>query len=167
MNKRIFLLLAACSFLLTSCIETLEEIYLNKDGSADTQIRPNALLALWVYLDTVRMLDLMARLAVVPMVLEARGLDVTPGIIEIFERASPSVVFISTRQRVEVNTNPFAGSPLGQLFRRPVQQANVRIRLLDDLALDFEHETQNAVGRGMLRAEVHRVALDLSHRHDP
>jgi len=31
--------------------------------------------------------DLMGRLAVVPMVLEARGLDVTPGMIEIFERA--------------------------------------------------------------------------------
>jgi len=31
--------------------------------------------------------DLMGRLAVVPMVLEARGLDVTPGMINIFERA--------------------------------------------------------------------------------
>ncbi|MEO1328039.1 MAG: ferritin-like domain-containing protein [Pseudomonadota bacterium] len=31
--------------------------------------------------------DLQARLAVVPMVLEARGLDVTPGMIETFERA--------------------------------------------------------------------------------
>jgi uncharacterized ferritin-like protein (DUF455 family) len=31
--------------------------------------------------------DLMARLAVVPMVLEARGLDVTPGMIEIFRKA--------------------------------------------------------------------------------
>lgn len=31
--------------------------------------------------------DFMGRLAVVPMVLEARGLDVTPGMIEIFERA--------------------------------------------------------------------------------
>ncbi len=31
--------------------------------------------------------DLPARLAVVPMVLEARGLDVTPGMIEIFRRA--------------------------------------------------------------------------------
>jgi uncharacterized ferritin-like protein (DUF455 family) len=30
--------------------------------------------------------DLLARLAVVPMVLEARGLDVTPGMIEIFRR---------------------------------------------------------------------------------
>lgn len=31
--------------------------------------------------------DLMGRLAVVPMVLEARGLDVTPGMITIFEKA--------------------------------------------------------------------------------
>ncbi|WP_407932986.1 ferritin-like domain-containing protein [Jannaschia ovalis] len=31
--------------------------------------------------------DLLARLAVVPMVLEARGLDVTPGMIEIFRKA--------------------------------------------------------------------------------
>ena len=31
--------------------------------------------------------DLMARLAVVPMVLEARGLDVTPGMIEMFRKA--------------------------------------------------------------------------------
>jgi uncharacterized ferritin-like protein (DUF455 family) len=32
--------------------------------------------------------DLMGRLAVVPMVLEARGLDVTPGMIEIFAKAN-------------------------------------------------------------------------------
>lgn len=32
--------------------------------------------------------DFMGRLAVVPMVLEARGLDVTPGMIEIFEKAA-------------------------------------------------------------------------------
>jgi uncharacterized ferritin-like protein (DUF455 family) len=31
--------------------------------------------------------DLMGRLAVVPMVLEARGLDVTPGMIEVFDKA--------------------------------------------------------------------------------
>lgn len=34
--------------------------------------------------------DLMARLAVVPMVLEARGLDVTPAMIEMFRRHGPS-----------------------------------------------------------------------------
>ena len=37
--------------------------------------------------------DLMGRLAVVPMVLEARGLDVTPGMIEVFRSANlPKVV---------------------------------------------------------------------------
>ena len=37
--------------------------------------------------------DLMARLAVVPMVLEARGLDVTPGMIALFKKANiPSAV---------------------------------------------------------------------------
>jgi uncharacterized ferritin-like protein (DUF455 family) len=32
--------------------------------------------------------DFMGRLAVVPMVLEARGLDVTPGMIALFEKAN-------------------------------------------------------------------------------
>jgi uncharacterized ferritin-like protein (DUF455 family) len=34
--------------------------------------------------------DILGRLAVVPMVLEARGLDVTPGMIEIFRKAGDS-----------------------------------------------------------------------------
>jgi uncharacterized ferritin-like protein (DUF455 family) len=36
--------------------------------------------------------DLMGRLAVVPMVLEARGLDVTPGMIEVFRKAGDTGV---------------------------------------------------------------------------
>jgi uncharacterized ferritin-like protein (DUF455 family) len=46
--------------------------------------------------DTAR--DFMGRLAVVPMVLEARGLDVTPGMIEVFDRAGDS----DTRAALEV-----------------------------------------------------------------
>lgn len=46
--------------------------------------------------DTVA--DLKGRLAVVPMVLEARGLDVTPGMIEVFSRAGDS----ETRAALEV-----------------------------------------------------------------
>lgn len=42
--------------------------------------------------------DLKGRLAVVPMVLEARGLDVTPGMIDIFERAGD----LETRAALEV-----------------------------------------------------------------
>ncbi len=38
MKRNIILLLVLCSFLLTGCIETLEEIYLNKDGSGKYSI---------------------------------------------------------------------------------------------------------------------------------
>ena len=41
--------------------------------------------------------DLMARLAVVPMVLEARGLDVTPGMIALFEGAGMSSAVAALR----------------------------------------------------------------------
>ncbi|MEQ9258923.1 MAG: ferritin-like domain-containing protein [Roseovarius sp.] len=41
--------------------------------------------------------DFMGRLAVVPMVLEARGLDVTPGMIEIFERAGETAAVESLK----------------------------------------------------------------------
>jgi len=48
--------------------------------------------------------DLMGRLAVVPMVLEARGLDVTPGMIEIFRKAGddPAVAALETIYAEEV-----------------------------------------------------------------
>jgi uncharacterized ferritin-like protein (DUF455 family) len=41
--------------------------------------------------------DLMGRLAVVPMVLEARGLDVTPGMISIFEKADDNAAVAALR----------------------------------------------------------------------
>lgn len=41
--------------------------------------------------------DLMGRLAVVPMVLEARGLDVTPGMIEIFRKAEEDAAVAALR----------------------------------------------------------------------
>jgi uncharacterized ferritin-like protein (DUF455 family) len=41
--------------------------------------------------------DLAGRLAVVPMVLEARGLDVTPGMIEVFERAGDTRALAALR----------------------------------------------------------------------
>jgi uncharacterized ferritin-like protein (DUF455 family) len=49
--------------------------------------------------------DLMGRLAVVPMVLEARGLDVTPGMIKIFKQAklTSAVVALETIYAEEVH----------------------------------------------------------------
>ena len=55
----------------------------------------------------------------------------------------------------------------GELLGGAMQQADVRIRLLNHLTLDLEDETQNAVRRRVLRAEVHCVTLNLSHRSHP
>jgi uncharacterized ferritin-like protein (DUF455 family) len=41
--------------------------------------------------------DFLGRLAVVPMVLEARGLDVTPGMIDVFERAGETAAVAAMR----------------------------------------------------------------------
>ena len=45
-----------------------------------------------------------------------------------------------------------------------MQQADMRVRFLNGLAFNLEHQTQYAMRRRMLRAEVHRIALNLSHR---
>ena len=46
------------------------------------------------------------------------------------------------------------GARLHQLFGAAVQQADVRIDALDDLAVQLQHQAQHAVGGRVLRAEV-------------
>ncbi|MEX0285428.1 MAG: ferritin-like domain-containing protein [Paracoccaceae bacterium] len=63
-------------YLVSDCLETLDSHY----GALPAHA------GMWrAAEDTAE--DFMGRLAVVPMVLEARGLDVTPGMIEIFRKA--------------------------------------------------------------------------------
>ena len=52
---------------------------------------------------------------------------------------------------------------LGELLGGPVQQADMRVSALDDLAVEFEHKTQHAVSSRVLRPEIECVVLDLSH----
>lgn len=68
--------------LISDCLEDLDSFYGDLPAHA----------GMWrAAEDTVN--DFMGRLAVVPMVLEARGLDVTPGMIDIFRKADlPQVV---------------------------------------------------------------------------
>jgi uncharacterized ferritin-like protein (DUF455 family) len=62
--------------LVTACLESM--------GSSYGELAAHA--GMWrAAEDTAQ--DIMGRLAVVPMVLEARGLDVTPGMIEVFRKA--------------------------------------------------------------------------------
>ena len=58
---------------------------------------------------------------------------------------------------------------LGELLGAAMQQADVRIGLLDHFAVHLEHQAQHAVRGRMLRAEVQRVVADLSSlaRADP
>ncbi len=48
-----------------------------------------------------------------------------------------------------------------------MQQADVRIGALHDLAVELEHEPQHSVRRRVLRPEVQRVVLDLGHAQRP
>ena len=52
---------------------------------------------------------------------------------------------------------------LGEFLGAAMQQADVRIGLLDDLAVHLEHQAQHAVRGRMLRTEVHREIADLVH----
>jgi hypothetical protein len=56
---------------------------------------------------------------------------------------------------------------LGELFSRTMQQTDVRVCLLNDLAIELQHEAQYAVCRRMLRAEVEREIVNLSHACRP
>ena len=55
---------------------------------------------------------------------------------------------------VEVRDVLEVGARLHQLLGAAVQQADMRVDALDDLAVELEHETQHAMRRRMLRAEV-------------
>ena len=67
---------------------------------------------------------------------------------------------------VEIRHRLQVGLVLDQLLGAAMQQADMRIAALDDLAVHLEDEAQHAVGRRMLRPEIHRQRLDLDVGHD-
>jgi hypothetical protein len=66
-------------------------------------------------------------------------------------------------QPVHVGQRLDVGAGLGQLLGGAVQQADVRVGALDHFAVELQHQAQHAVRGRVLRAEVQRVVLDLSH----
>ncbi len=71
----------------------------------------------------------------------------------------------ATRNRADRNTAPSADrSALDELLRAAMQQPDMRIGPLDDLAVHLQNQAQHAVRRRMLRPEVDRVAVDLHRR---
>src|SRR5215469_17946479 len=61
---------------------------------------------------------------------------------------------------VEVRDCLQIGLVLDELFGATVQQADMRVGPLDDLTVHFEDKPHDAVGRRMLRPEIHHVVLD-------
>jgi hypothetical protein len=70
-------------------------------------------------------------------------------------------------EAVHVRHGLHEGPGLNQLFRRAVQQADMRIGALDHFAVELEHEPQHPVRRGVLRPEIHGVVTQLRHRISP
>ena len=76
----------------------------------------------------------------------------------------------STRARWTLSTRNRAGPCTATGHRSCIRQASrspgaepVRVRALDDLAVELQHQAQDAVRRRMLGAEVHGVVADLGH----
>ena len=62
---------------------------------------------------------------------------------------------------IEIADRLQIGLVLDQFFGAAVQKANVRVDTLDHFAVQLKNEAQHAVGRRMLRPEVHGVVADL------
>ena len=55
------------------------------------------------------------------------------------------------------------GAVLGQLFRGPVQQSDMRIGTHDRFAVQLQHQTQYTVRGRVLRTEIHCVIANVRH----
>ena len=62
---------------------------------------------------------------------------------------------------VEIGDGLEIGLVFDELLGAAVQEADMRIGALDHFAVHLQHEAEHAVGRRMLRPEIHGEALDL------
>ena len=80
------------------------------------------------------------------------------------DRERISVLLVHRRdivEPVEIGDVLEVGSRLHQLLGAAMQEADMRVDALDHLAVEFEHQAQNAVRRRMLRAEVDREVAEV------
>ena len=84
------------------------------------------------------------------------------------DRERPGVLLVHRRdvvEPVEIGHVLKVGARLHQLFGAAMEEADMRIDALDDLAVEFEHEPQHAVGGRMLRSEVDREVAEVLVGH--
>src|SRR6516225_7858542 len=76
---------------------------------------------------------------------------------ELFRRQAEGVLLVHRRhviEAVEIRDRLQVSFVLDQLLGAPVQETDMRIDTLHDLAVQLEHEAQHAVRGRMLRAEI-------------
>jgi hypothetical protein len=64
-------------------------------------------------------------------------------------------------EAIEIRHGLNVGFVFYEFFRAAMEQTDMRIGALDDLAFHFKHKTQNAVRGRVLRPEIHGVGTDL------
>ena len=87
---------------------------------------------------------------------------------QLFGGQAEGVLLVHRRdvvEPVEIGHGLMVGLVLDQLFGAAVQQAHMRIGAGDDLAVELQHQAQDAVGRRMLRAEIDIEVADLCLSH--
>jgi hypothetical protein len=75
---------------------------------------------------------------------------------KLLRRQDKSMLLVHRRnviKPIEISDRLGIGFVLDQLFSASMEQSNMRIDALYDLAIKFQDEAQNAVCRGVLRAE--------------
>ena len=86
---------------------------------------------------------------------------------QLFRREAEGMLLIHRRdivEPVEIRDRLQIGLLLDQLLGAAMQQADMRIDALDHFAVEFEHETQHAVRRRMLRPEIDGEIAELQLR---
>ena len=76
---------------------------------------------------------------------------------ELLDRERIGVLLVHRRdivEPVEIGQRLKIGLVLDQLLGAAMEQADMRVDALDDLAVELEHEAQHAMGRRMLRPEI-------------
>src|SRR6185312_13749597 len=88
---------------------------------------------------------------------------------ELFERQHKAMLLIHRRdiiEPVEIAQRLHVGLVLDQLLGAAMKQTDMRVDTLDDLAVELQHQTQHAVGCGMLRPKIDAErALVKNFRH--
>ena len=84
------------------------------------------------------------------------------------DRQAEGVLLVHRRdvvEPVEIGHRLQVGLVLDQLLGAAMEQADMRIDALDDLAVELQHEAQHAMRRRMLRPEIDVEVADVGFRH--